>query len=75
MTNKVSINISRRYSRYYEGLRLAEQTIPVEDAITYVNRFEGLKMESNASPCPVDLLEYLAANPTSQPVDVEFAIS
>ena len=29
--------------RYYEGLRLAEQTIPVSDTLTYINRLEVLK--------------------------------
>ena len=28
---------------YYEGLRLAEQTIPVYDTLTYINRLEVLK--------------------------------
>lgn len=31
--------------RYYEGLRLAEQTIPVEDTIAYVNRLEALESQ------------------------------
>ena len=29
--------------KYYEGLRLAEQTIPVSDTLTYINRLEVLK--------------------------------
>ena len=32
-------------SRYYEGLRLAEQTIPVADTIAYINRLEALKSQ------------------------------
>ena len=31
--------------KYYEGLRLAEQTVPVEDTIEYVNRLEAHKVE------------------------------
>jgi hypothetical protein len=32
-----------RIGAYYEGLRLAEQTIPVEDTITYIDRLERHK--------------------------------
>ncbi len=31
--------------KYYEGLRLAEQTIPVADTIAYINRLEALKTD------------------------------
>jgi len=33
-----------RIGAYYEGLRLAEQTIPIEDTIIYVDRLERLKL-------------------------------
>ena len=33
-----------RIGAYYEGLRLAEQTIPVEDTITYIDRLESLTL-------------------------------
>ena len=32
--------------KYYEGLRLAEQTIPVSDTFTYINRLEVLKVDN-----------------------------
>ena len=33
-----------RIGVYYEGLRLAEQTIPIEDTLIYVDRLERLKL-------------------------------
>ena len=33
-----------RIGAYYEGLRLAEQTISVEDTITYIDRLERRKI-------------------------------
>ena len=29
---------------YYEGLRLAEQTLPIEETLIYVDRLERLKL-------------------------------
>jgi hypothetical protein len=33
-----------RIGAYYEGLRLAEQTIPIEDTIAYIDRRERVKL-------------------------------
>ena len=50
-------------SRYYEGLRLAEQTIPVADTIAYINRLEALKSQDWTDLDPIyseDKVEALA---------------
>jgi len=33
-----------RIGSYYEGLRLGEQTIPIEDTVIYIDRLERLKL-------------------------------
>jgi len=50
-------------SRYYEGLRLAEQTIPAADTIAYINRLEALKSQDWTDLDPIyseDKVEALA---------------
>ncbi|MCL4528127.1 MAG: Hint domain-containing protein [Chloroflexi bacterium] len=61
--------------KYYEGLRLAEQTIPAADTIAYVNRLEALKADREGMiPADEDFFMRFGDFDPSQ-VEVELAAS